>query len=336
MKRERIDLIDIAAWPNLQLAYWKASRGKRLRPDVIKFSCALEQNLARLAGNILSGQAPVGSYRSFEIHDPKRRIIHAVGFADRVLHHAIMNLAEPMFEKTLVDSTFACRPGKGVHRAVQQVQKNLQRYPWYVQVDVSAYFASIDHQRLLSLLMRRFKGADFFDLLRRIINSYQTLPGKGLPIGSLTSQHFANYYLDGADRFLLNHPLVRAHVRFMDDIVWWCDDKAAAYQVLQAFSDYMERICLLSLKANPQIHNSRHGLTFCGFRIFPANIRLTLRKKRRYRFLRSYYEHLWQSGQIDTPGLQRAYDSVLAATKLAKCLVWRQRNLQIHPSLYDN
>lgn len=135
MKRQRIRLSDIAAFDNLALAVWKAARGKRHRPDVIRFTRRLDHNLGKLADDIMQASVPYARYRAFHIHDPKQRLIHAACFEDRVLHHAILNLAEPVFERTLVPSTYACRPGKGVHKAIAEVQANLRRYPWYVKVD---------------------------------------------------------------------------------------------------------------------------------------------------------------------------------------------------------
>lgn len=336
MHRQRIELHDIATLDNLHLATFKAAKGKRARPDVAHFITGLDDRLRQLHADIMTERVPYGLYRSFIIHDPKQRLIHAACFEDRILHHAIMNLAEPVFEKSLVSSTFACRPDKGVHSAVFQVQRNLQRYPWFVQVDVNGYFPAIDHQRLLHLLTRRFKGIEFIALLGRIVRSYQSSPGRGLPIGSLTSQHFANYYLDGADRFLLTHPFVNAHVRYMDDIVWWCQDKNSARQVLSDVSAYLEDVCKLNLKTNVHINQSALGLTYCGFRICPGIIRLTKRKQRRYRLLRQDYEKSWALNQLSDRELQIRYDAVLAGTLPAQSRAWRKQDLQLHPSVYEN
>jgi retron-type reverse transcriptase len=334
MKRQHIALTDIAAYDNLLQATWKAAKGKQHRPDVQHFIAHLDDSVQQLSNAILQGNAPTGRYRQFYIHDPKLRLITAVCFEDRVLHHAIMNLAEPIFERTLINHTYACRPHKGVHKAVQQVQKNLRRFAWFVKVDIQRYFPSIDHARLLQLLSRRFKGEDFLNLLWRIIDSYHATPNKGLPIGSLTSQHFANYYLDGADRFLANHAQVGAVVRYMDDTVWWCDDKTTAKQVLKQLTDYLETERLLQLKANSQINRSERGVTYCGYRILPATCRLTLRKKRRYQQLRQRWEYLWQTGEINSLKLQQAYDAVHAVTLHTDSLAWRKRVLQLHPSCY--
>jgi len=156
MKRTRITLADIADVDNLALATWKAARGKRHRPDVLAFTDKYPQNMQCLAMAILQEQVPYARYRAFYIQDPKRRLIHAACFEDRILHHAILNLAETTFERALVDSSYACRPHKGVHRAISQVQRQLRRYPWYVKVDIAAYFPQIDHAILNALLAKRF------------------------------------------------------------------------------------------------------------------------------------------------------------------------------------
>ncbi len=334
MKPTRINLNEIASIDNLVLAVWKAARGKRTRPDIAHFISRLDRSLTHLNADILEGRAPYGIYRSFIIEDPKQRLIHAACFEDRVLHHAIMNLAESAFERALVPTTYACRPGFGMHRAAAQVQRNLQRYHWFGKVDVDGYFPAIDHLRLLKLLARRFKGAPFLNLLGRIIDSYHATPGKGLPIGSLTSQHFANTYLGGADRFLLTHPLVCAHVRYMDDIIWWGRDKADIKRVLEELRNYLEQEWYLMLKPEVQINRSELGVTYCGYRVMRGAIRLTLRKRRRYAERRRIWEAAWEAGRLDSLQLQRGYDAVHAITLHADSLAWRRQQLFLRPPCY--
>ena len=139
MIRTRIELEEIASQDNLVHAAYKAGKGKRLRSDVYVFFNHFEDSIARLQHAIIKGQMPLGRFKRFTIHDPKKRVIHAACFEDRVFHHAVMNLAEPTFERCLVPSTCACRPGKGPFAAVKQVQHALRRYPWYVKIDVENY-----------------------------------------------------------------------------------------------------------------------------------------------------------------------------------------------------
>lgn len=321
---------------NLLRATWKAARGKRRRPEVAAFLDGLEAELAQLAEQILCGRAPRGEYRSFTITDPKRRLIHAACFADRVLHHAILNLAEPTFERSLVDTCFACRPGYGVHAAIFHVQRQMRRREWYVKVDVDGYFPAIDHERLLALLARRFKGEGFLQLMRRIVSACPAGPGRGLPIGALTSQHCANLYLDGADRLLRAQPDVAGHCRYMDDIVWFCAGRAAARRTLAMLDAWLRDERGLRLKADAQINRCAHGITYCGLRILPGDLRLTPRKRRRYAAARAACEAAWAQDRIDALGLQHAYDAALAPTLQARAAAWRLGELQRHGTRYHD
>ncbi len=336
MRRHAISLTEIASYTNLLQATYKAARSKRHRPDVAAFLADLDHQLAHLSTAILQDQVPHNAYRSFYIRDPKKRLIHAPCFADRVLHHAILNQTESIFERLLLPGCYACRPGKGVHRAVTQVQRNLQRFDWYVKVDIAGYFPSVDHASLLKLLARHFKGQPFLYLLTRIIHGYQAQPGKGLPIGSLTSQHFANLYLSGADRYLIEQSAVRAQVRYMDDIIWWCHDKIAARDTLKQLTDYLHQHRQLLIKPNPVINRSRQGVSYCGYRILPGAIRLSPRKKRRYHTLRTTYEQQWQQGILDDLALQQALNSVYAMTQHADSRAWRQNHLQKYPDFVSD
>ncbi len=328
MKREAICLQALASRDNLLLATWKAARGKHKRPAVVRFLTDLDQRLNRLADAILQAHAPLGRCRRFTIHDPKRREISAACFDDRVLHHAILNLAERRFESMLVDSSFACRPGKGVHAAVAAVQQNLRRYPWLVQVDIQSYFPSIHHGLLNELLAKRFKGAAFLQLLERIIAAGNLqATGYGLPIGSLTSQHFANAYLDTADRYLLNHREVCAHVWYMDDVVWWCRTREAATDTLHQLREFVWQSRKLTLKSSAQILQSSRGLSFCGFRVRQGIVLPSSRKLSRFRAGLARIDTALANAEVHEIQAQRAFDNLLATLTTTQSLAFRQRLL---------
>ncbi len=332
MRRVRITLEAIAERKNLVLALHKAARGKSQRHDVLAFTQNIDENLNRLGRDIRAARLPYGRFRSFEIHDPKKRLIHAACFEDRIFHHALMNLAGPTLDYAMMPQSYACRTGMGVHRAVNKVQQHLRQFDYYCMIDIDGYFASIPHQRLLAVLQRRFKGRECIAQLARIVSSYQTNPEFGLPIGSLTSQYFANYYLDGLDRLLADLPMIRAHVRYMDDSIWWCDSRLAVQDSLKIIVKWLNAKRGLQIKPTVQIHSSKQGVSFCGFRILRGVIRLSRRRKRRYQQRRQYWEQLYQEGAISEQQLQLAHAAVHAITVGTDSLAWRQENLRRHPA----
>jgi hypothetical protein len=326
-----VSLSDVAAWDNLAAAFWRAARGKRHRPEVRRYAADLDTNLASLRRRILAAELPEGAMEVFEIHDPKRRTIHAPCFPHRVLHHAFMHHLAPVIERSLVADTFACIPGRGTLAAVLRAQAHARRYPWYAKIDVAAYFASIDHMRLLADLHRRFKDRGVLLLCQRIIEQHHTAPGRGLPIGALTSQCFANLYLAGLDRVLLERLGARAMVRYMDDSAWWAADRQTARGQLDEVIDHLAEARGLAIKPTWQINRSTHGLRLCGFRVLPWSLRLSQRRRRRYRRARARWETLYQRGTIDANALQRGYDSALAITAHADAVRFRRLELERRP-----
>ena len=323
MHRTRIDPVTVADYDNLADAALKAARGKRTQHEVKNFFARFDTNLARLADAVLTGNVPLGGYHCFQVYDPKPRLIHAPSFPDRVIHHALLNRMVETFERTEVASSYACRPGKGVLAAAQAAQCAIRRFPWYVKIDIRGYFNHIDHAILFNLLGRRFKGRGGLALLKRIIDSYHTDPGRGLPIGTLTSQHFANFYLDGLDRLLLETLRVQAHVRYMDDILWWCESKSAAKAQLEAVRTFASQYRRLEIKPNPQINRSVRGVTFCGFRILPGALRLSRRRRLCYQRGRNHWEAAWRNGEIDARELQTAYAAIHSIVAHGDTRGWR-------------
>ncbi|OQX06388.1 MAG: hypothetical protein BWK73_30975 [Thiothrix lacustris] len=149
MKRTLITLEAIAERKNLIAAFRKAAKGKRHRGDVQAFMQDFDNNLNHLGIDIRAARLPYGKFRAFQIHDPKKRLIHAACFEDRIFHHALMNLAGEVLERAMMPTSYACRVNKGVHKAAQQVQQHLCQYAYYAKIDINGYFASIDHERLL-------------------------------------------------------------------------------------------------------------------------------------------------------------------------------------------
>lgn len=330
MRRTRIRLESIAERDHLAWAFWRAARGKRNRPEVRAFARRLDHELDLLQDEIMAESIEVGRTRSFEIRDPKRRTIHAPCFRERVLHHALMAHLSPVFERYLVPDTFACRPGKGSLAAVLRAQEHLRAHRWFLKIDMRSYFASIDQEILAAQIRRRIKGRRVLELCDRILASHQSSPGRGLPIGALTSQHFANLYLSPLDRHLLETLKVRGLVRYMDDVVVWERSRKRLREVLEASQRFLEEL-KLEIKPSWQLQKSDRRLTLCGFRIGSRELRLSLRRRRRYRRSRAAWEAAFASGTIDAATLQKGYSGALAITSHAQARCWRQREMDRRP-----
>lgn len=330
-RRSPLTLADVTTLDTLTTAFWQAARGKHERADVQSFTSDLDASLVRLADDINLGRAPDGHWTSFQIHDPKPRRILAPCFSDRVLHHALMMHMGPVLERALVDDTFACRRGKGTFAAVLRAQHHVRRFPWFVKADARAYFASVDHAPLRGILRRRFKDPGLLALCDRILDRTPDAPGRGLPIGALTSQHFANAYLDVLDRYLLETLRVRGMVRYMDDVVWWCDSREAAKESLAAARAFVMQARGIELKPSAMIGRSTQGLPFLGFRVLAGTLRLSLRRRRRYAAARRRWEAAFRDGIVDARGLQAGYASALAVTAHAEATAWRTAELLRRP-----
>lgn len=282
MPKRKGNLMEQIAEPdNLRLAFYKAAKGRQTNEDVIAYRKQLDSHLSTLRNQLLTGTVPVGQYRYFTVYDPKERVICAASFHERVMHHAVMNMCHPVFESFLIFDTYATRKGKGQYAALDRAKGFSRQYRWFCKMDVRKYFDSVDHGILLSKLERRFKDARLLDLFRQIVNSYNTSLGRGIPIGNLTSQYFANFYLGFADRYLKEELGVKAYVRYMDDMVVFNNNKEDLLAISRDFSEYVT--IELNLQLKPVCINAlTRGLPFLGYVVFTDAIRLSRSSKKRF------------------------------------------------------
>jgi hypothetical protein len=321
----------IARFDNLLLAAHKAARGKRDKPAVARFEFHLEQELFVLQDDLQNLSYQPGTFFTFEVHDPKRRRICAAPFRDRVTHHAICNVLEPVFEQRLIFDSYACRPGKGNHAAIARAQQFARRYPYFLKCDIRKYFESVDHAVLEALLARLFKEAPLLTLLNRIIAHAPpgAAPGKGLPIGNLTSQHFANQYLGQLDHYLKERLGVKGYVRYMDDLLLFADDKPTLHQWLADSRQFLRETLRLELKeAATCLAPVSEGIPFLGFRIYPGVIRLQPRTLRRFRRQVRGRERAYQAGRLDLEELVTTVASLFAHVAQADTLSLRRQMVQ--------
>ncbi|MEH6824433.1 MAG: reverse transcriptase/maturase family protein [Motiliproteus sp.] len=204
----------------------------------------------QLQADMVNGEYQPGNYRQFIIRERKPRLISAAPFRDRVVHHALMNQLEPVLEAGFYHHNYACRPGKGTHRAVDQYQRWAKRYAYVLKLDMARYFPSIRHGPLKQQLRRLLKDQSMLALCDRIIdNSPYDSPGVGLPIGNLTSQYFANLYLNDTDHWIKQHLKAPAYLRYVDDLMLLGDDKA---QLWNCRDHMIERLENLGLQLRPR------------------------------------------------------------------------------------
>jgi retron-type reverse transcriptase len=311
----------LTRWDNLLLAYRKAARGKRGKANVAAFEHRLEDNLCQLQDELRRQIYQPGPYHSFFIHEPKRRLISAAPFRDRVVHHALCNLIEPIFERSFIEDSYANRLGKGTHLALNRCQQFARRYRYVLQGDIRQFFPGLDHAILRDILWRKVDDPQLRWLIDQILlggagvhsETYEmawfagddllaALRPRGLPIGNLTSQFWANCYLNPFDHFVKRRLRCRGYLRYVDDFLLFADDK----DMLWIWKSEVEaRLARLRLTIHPGAHPRpvTEGIPFLGFVVYPEHRRLKRRKgihyRKRFRRLAACYT----AGQIDLEDL---------------------------------
>ena len=297
MKRYNNLFEQIISWQNFRLAFLKASKGKSRSSEVILFTTKLDENLEVLRHGIANQTYSIGEYRQFKIYDPKERIISVASFKDRVIHHAIINILEPIFEKQFIFHTYACRKGKGTHAAARYVFKKARSNNFFLKLDIKKYFASIDHTELKRQLIRIIKDKRCLILLFKIIDSYYFQENKGLPIGNLTSQFFANLYLSSLDHFILEQLKSACYARYMDDMIILADSVQELKEISHSIQMYITQKLDLTLKQEIYGKVSK-GIPFLGWKITNNSITVLSKTRKRMKKKLKEIQHDFLSGKI--------------------------------------
>jgi len=268
---------NIVSLENLFLAWAEFKKGKRSKADVQEFELRLEDNIFAIWEELKACKPRRIVYEQFHITDPKPRIIHKAIVRDRLLHHAIYRVLMPIFDKTFIFDCYSCRKLKGTHRAFRRLvvmsrkqSKNYSQTCWALKCDIRKFFHSIDHGVLIKLLSKRIADEKLMDLLTEIIKSFESPPGKGMPLGNLTSQLFANVYLDPLDKFVKHKLKAKYYLRYADDFMIMADSR----DVLQAYLTEIDKFLndKLKLSLHPDKITFRKlnwGLDFVGYVAYP-------------------------------------------------------------------
>lgn len=271
-------------------------RGKRSKPDVTMFERNLERNLFTLQNDLRSGAYQHRPYHAFTVHDPKARSIHKATVRDRVVHQAVVSAIEPIFERRFINDSYSCRLGKGTHAAVARLRRFLwsasgggRRTVHVLQCDIRKFFASVDHEVLLALLCPRVDDERMRALLEHIVRSFSTVAGKGIPLGNLTSQLFANVYLHELDRFMKHELRERWYLRYCDDFAIVHPDRTHSRVLVPVIETFIRDTLRLHLHPRKvTVRTWTMGIDFLGYVLLPqATVVRTTTKHRMLRALSS-------------------------------------------------
>ena len=283
---------------NLLLAWEEFIRGKRNKKDVQEFYMNLMDNILSLHYDLSNKTYSHGGYEEFNISDPKPRIINKASVRDRLLHHAVYRILYPFFEQKFISDSFSCRDEKGTHRALERftyfygkVSRNKTRTSWVLKCDIKKFFHSISHQTLSKILEECIPDRDIINLLREIIISFNSgKAGVGLPLGNLTSQLFANVYMNEFDQFVKHKLKVKYYIRYADDFVILSENKSYLNEIIPAISNFLQNN--LSLTLHPDkiyIKTLYSGVDFLGWVNFPNH--KTIRNRTKNRILKRIKEN---------------------------------------------
>ena len=329
----------VADYENLYRAYLHARLSKRYRYEVLKFSAHLEDYLTRLQSQLMDGTYRLGRYREFYIYEPKQRLIMAQPFKDRVVQWAIYQVLHPLFVKGYITDSHACIEGRGTLSAVERLHywlKQVARKPgkyYYLKLDISKYFYRVDHEILLSILKRKISDKRMIDLLTVIVESDKTdfglPPGKnpgevakserindkGMPVGNLSSQMFANLYLNELDQYCKRVLGIHYYVRYMDDVIILHEDKKQLHEWKALIDEFLKNKLKLDLNNKTCIRPITLGIEFCGYKIWSTHIKLrkrtALKMKRRLKAIQGQYAR----GEITVERAMQTVNSYLGILK---------------------
>ena len=307
----------VTAWTNLLEAYRKAARGKRGKLAAATFERQLADRLLVLQDELLAGTYRPGLYQHFVIHEPKRRLISAAPFGDRVVHHALCNVIEPLFEARFHPHSYANRVGKGTHQAINQLQAYARQYRYVLRLDIVQHFPSLDHtvlkdelvkvvrdeqaRWLIDVILRSGEGvlADEYDRVCFPGDSpLDALRPRGLPIGNLTSQFWSNCYLNPLDWFVTRSLGCRAYLRYVDDMALFANNKRQLAQWGIEIADFLAGLRLTVHESSAQVQPVTAGIPWLGFVVYPMHRRLKRRNVVAFRRRLEQAITLYRRGEI--------------------------------------
>ena len=333
MKRVGHLMERIANHDNLREAFLRASRGKQHRQVVQQFRARLDSNLSLMRQQLLDGTFRFGDYQFFTVYDPKRREICAAAFPERVAQHAMMRICHPVLDGYQSPDSFASRKGRGTYAALEKAVQLSRRYYYFAKLDVVRYFDSIDHRVLKDQLSGLFKDPLLLEYFGRLVDGYHGPSiGKGVPIGNLSSQYFANHYLSPADHYLRREMRAPGVIRYMDDVLIFAENKLQLRRLVNEYESFGSSTLLL--EHHPIVMNHvRFGIPFLGYVVRPGGLKLNLRSKRRYSTKMGHLSAMLNDGTITQEIFSQRAGCLLAFIDKAESMGFRKVDMLRHGML---
>jgi len=291
----------VANFAALVAAANRAARGHRRSLEVAEFMLNLEPEVFRIERELRAGTYGPRPYRTFAIRDPKPRLISVAAFRDRVVHHSLCAEIGPSLETGALPWSFACRSGKGVSAALLHARKLVRRFPYALKLDVRHFFETLSHGVLEELLRPRIRDPRLAGLTRTFVDAGApgSAPGCGLPIGNLTSQYFANFYLDPLDRRIVRGLRIAGYCRYMDDVLLFANSKSELWSALNSVERFVHESLALRLKSEvTRLIPAGEGVPFLGFVIYPGTVRFDPARARRWRARMRALSHALDLGSL--------------------------------------
>ena len=349
------------AWPTICSFEWlleahrNARKGKRYRPEIMGFTSKLEDNLLTIQLCMKDESYELGPYRKLWVYIPKKRLVMALDYPDRIVQWCLYMYLYPIYDRLFIEDSYACRKFKGSHRAADRLQywmRQVDRKPgprwYYLKLDISKYFYRVHHEKLLEILSRRVKDKEMMDFIRRVVNSRaepfglpagrtpentppeEWLYDVGMPIGNLTSQLFANIYLNELDQYCKHTLKIHYYVRYQDDVIVLGNDLKLLHEWKDKIEALLNHELYLDLNNKTSIRPIRQGVEFVGWRIWPTHRKIWKSTARRIKREVRKISALYAAGDMNAVDFNRRVDSIRGLLEHSECASLRWRLNEIY------
>lgn len=329
---------EICVFERLYVSHKRARRGKREKTEVVRFELEQNANLDRIKRSLITGEYRPGRYRTFMLREPKVRQVRSLPYQDRVVQHALCDGGlSTHIDKMLIHDAAACREGKGTHFALDRLKGFFKKHwncheaeGWILKTDIAKFFESIDHRILKEMLYPSIRDKRLKSLLNTILDDGNA---KGLPLGNMTSQWFANLYLDPLDRFAKEELKLHHYVRYMDDSVALHPDREYLQECLGRIREFVETRLKLRLNAKSQIMPLRNGVDFLGFHVYlteTGKVILKVRHESAKRMKRKLkvFQQKYKEGEMSMEAIERSLYSWLGHAEYGNTYHLRKKMLE--------